>query len=319
MPPVLPKANFGTLTEVLKHADVNWRPLPPVHEGNIYQYTGIAGAHGIIKTNTIWASHSLCLNDPSERHYGWEVIREARNSGARIEGSDFALSQIDQILDNQQGWYPESYIASASLESDSLTQFRLYGSVELSLPGGEWETMSRNRIRDDHALVIGGYPQMPVGAGYWRKVWYGRKEANPPILDMFNTVSAYIDSFKGPTNKGYNPLAAFMALEYLSLHIKNPDYQVENEVRLVATETQAPATVEVREVNGKLIPYIEVRPKAQIPDEAEDIVKSIILGPGAGGLRNRKALEAHMARNTRTQGRIYYPVPINDSQKEFNG
>ena len=138
-------------------------------------------------------------------------------------------------------------------------------------------------------------------------------------MGMFYTIAAYIDSFEAPAYKGYNYLTAFMALEYLALHIKNPDYQVENEVRLVFTETEAPSTVEVREVNGKLIPYVEARPVPKLPDETEDIVKSILLGPGAGGLRNRKALEAHMARNTRQKGRIYYPIPINDSQKEFSG
>jgi len=317
--PSLPKANFGTLDEVLKHSKDEWQPLPPIHHGKVYQYTGIAGAHGIIKSNMIWASHSLCLNDPSERRYGWDAIREYRKQGTPVPGSDYAQSEIDRILANEEGWYPESYVASASLDSDSLTQFRLYGSVELSLPGGEWETVARNRERDDRAPVIGGYPQVPVGRGQWREVWYGYDEAVPHILGMFYTIAAYIDSFEAPAYKGYNYLTAFMALEYLALHIKNPDYEVEKEVRLVFTENTSPATVEVREINGKLIPYVEARPVPKLPDETEDIVQGIRLGPGAGGLRNQKAFEAHLARNTRQKGRTYYPPSINQSQKEFSG
>jgi len=318
--PKLPKANFGTLDEVLEHKAEGSNPLPQVHSGGVYQYTTIAGAHGIIKSNTLWASHSLCLNDPTEREYGWNLIRETFKKNEPAGQSGYAYSQIEHILKNPEGWYPESYVASASLDSDSLTQFRLYGPVELALHGGQWETVSRDRVRDDQAPVIGGYPQLPVGKGEWRKVCYDTDEAIDLCQEMLATVAAYIDSHTAPRYKGYNPLAAFMALEYLALHIKNPDFRVENEVRLVITENATPDTVEVREINGKLIPYVEARPVPKFQEVPEDIVQKILLGPGSGEFaRNKNALIAHMARNTRSLADTYNPVSINQSLKQLRG
>ena len=221
-------------------------PLPPVHEGAVYHYTNLAGVHGLIESNVAWASSVLDLNDPRERLYGWNVIRE-RFASHRPNGSPHSLGEIEDFLqevDVPADWYPRGFILSASAAADSLTQYRLYGQCQVEFAGGIWGASPRDGNRPLRDLMA-----------VWRPVLYGADAAASHVDRMLAAAVSAMDSVD-PEDYTDEALRAMYALEFLALYIKNPAYEDEREVRL-AFSTQY--NQKVRVGGNRLITYLVAR------------------------------------------------------------
>ena len=267
-------------------------PLPPVHSGAIYHYTNLAGVHGLIASNVAWASHVLDMNDPSERLYGWGVIRK-RFKSHPPSGSDGALRQLRDILrdaDEPGAWYPRPFVLSGSAAPDSLTQYRLYGQCQVEIVGGRWT-----------AAPAGERHPGPDLLSEWRPVLYGARAARPYVDRMLRAAVAVMDAVP-PEDFTDEALTSMLALEVLALHIKNKAYEDEREVRLVFSAQRYHSVGKVRVSGERLVTYVEARP-AELPEP--DIVCAVRLGPLATGPRNVEALRVHHRNHTRSTSSRY--------------
>jgi hypothetical protein len=263
-------------------------PLPPVHTAPVYHYTSLAGVHGLIESNVGWASHVLDLNDPTERLYGWDVIRKryresppAGSSGAHTE-----LANIFDQADDPGTWYPRPFVLSASAAPDSLTQYRLYGQCQVEIVGGTWTATShRDRFVGDDLLA------------QWRPVLYGSQAAQPFVDRMLQATIAIMDSVP-PEDYEDQGLTSMLALEILALHIKDEAYADEREVRLVFSAQAHHSIAKVRVSKDRLVTFVEAQP---LSDDAIDVVRSVRLGPLAGGRRSREAIKLHYGNHSRRQ------------------
>ncbi len=270
-------------------------PLPPVYEGTVYHYTSLAGVHGLIGSKVAWASSVQDLNDPSERLYGWDVIR-GRFASHRPPGSSHAIGELKTILeqaDEPGDWYPQAFVLSASMVADSLTQYRLYGQCQVAFAGGTWDASPPN-----------GHRQLRDLMAVWRPVLYGPAAAMDYVDRMLAAAASIMDSV-APEDYTDETLVAMFALEVLALHIKNPAYEDEREVRLVFSTDD---NLKVRVGDNRLITYLEARPVHDdgLNHHAEpELVEAVRLGPLAGGKRSAAAIRIHHQNSTGDPRRFF--------------
>lgn len=278
---------------VYEYLPRDWRlgdPLPSVHTGPVFHYTNLAGNLGLIETGVAWASHVRDLNDPSERLYGWDTIRQ-RFKARPPATSDYALAQIQEILDyvDQPGdWYPQAFVFSGSTVGDSLTQYRLYGQYQVELAGGVWRASSDvNRLYLDEDTAE------------WRPVLYGPDKAEPYIDLMLAAAADIIDNIPPESGPEDESMLAMLALEVLALHIKHPAYADEHEVRLVFSAPRGSyANARVRIARDCPVKYLEVRAAG---NAEQGFIKGVVLGPLAGGENTAESIRLHH--------RNHFPVP----------
>lgn len=259
-------------------------PLPAVHRGPVYHYTNLAGAYGMIEAKCAWASHLANLNDPSERTFGWRAIGErvAERSADFTERAARTLALVCELALDPGDRFAQSFVLSGSRESDNLTQFRLYGQCQVQLAGGLWTAArpseEQNRL---HLHAV------------WRSVLYGRQAALPFIDRMLTAIAEVLRSPRHESLSETEEVYAVMELiEVLALHIKDGAYQDEREVRLVFSLRQKEYMGRslVRVSGDRLVTYLQARP---LPAIDPSMIKSVLLGPLAGGERSAEALRVH--------------------------
>jgi len=114
--------------------------IPPYIQPELFHYTNVEGLHGIIKSNRIWASSALYMNDSSEVEYGWrlvfDVIGEWLNKNAHRESppplSLLVLRYLGYYFFNSPYPRPFStgiYVACFCKDGDLLSQWRAYGQA----------------------------------------------------------------------------------------------------------------------------------------------------------------------------------------------
>jgi DUF2971 family protein len=104
-----------------------WLPQetpPPI----LYHYTGVIGLHGIVTSNSFWATHAAFMNDGQELSYGLKLAESILAQREQsVAGS--AKNDIEWIRDVCR-LLPESgfYLFSLSEAGDLLSQWRAYGA-----------------------------------------------------------------------------------------------------------------------------------------------------------------------------------------------
>lgn len=240
----------------------------------LYHYTTGAGLLGMMKDYsnknpylTMWATHYMFLNDPTEYIYGeticLDIIDEIENE-LGVNENDRIKKII--ILDEYQKAikevrrtdnYISPFLISLSRANDSLHMWDMYASKGNGIAinfSEERLTKSYIHLKEcnyhakeniDTKLLIKGYykelsTQAESGADFMEKT----KRAHY----IFSLISLF-----------------------LGIRIKHEAYEMEQEVRITPTEKE---TILFRERNGLIIPYIE----AKIPFNC---VENIVVGPTA--------------------------------------
>jgi len=104
--------------------------LSPIPDKPLYHYTNQKGLLGVIKSRTIWMTHTQYLNDRREFLHAVDLVRTEikRLQKAELDSSkDQILLRMEQVLDLS----PEGInvcVCSFSEEPDSLSQWRAYGA-----------------------------------------------------------------------------------------------------------------------------------------------------------------------------------------------
>lgn len=263
----------------------------------LYHYTSIEGFMGIFskctKENpkiTMWATHSMYLNDPTEYKFGKSIcqklllevedeleIPETERLSNRIyspeeiqeqETMDYIYSTIPSMID-----WGQPYLFSLSKNSDSLPMWTTYAKngQGLALGFNEFDLQEHMDLKIGECCYA-SYDDQEYMKRYnrikdmWRSLYNGRENIErSKIADLiFNT---YRSLFKE---------------EFL--YIKHNGYNYEREVRCIVVKDKSNNDVILyRNSNNQIIPYIERH-------IGVNCLKRIVIGPCADKEKVRASL-----------------------------
>lgn len=230
----------------------------------LHHYTDAIGLHGIISSNSLWATAAQFSNDLSETQYAVsvarEVVTEVWPGKKNLTGWDQLLYEhVVQVFGDPPRDFSQSFLVSFCEDGDLLSQWRAYGrkagfSIAFS------------------SLMGGDKVLLRAGEGFRtlvRKVIYDpgfQRERLRLLLEKFVEL---VRGFQHPPNAAEgNTLHAELSLILIfeltdwACTVKHNAFSEEREWRLVTFPTfgESPDVL-VRPTPDLLLPYIELRPQ----------------------------------------------------------
>jgi hypothetical protein len=239
----------------------------------IYHYTTPSGLLGIIESNEFWMSDYSFLNDAEELTYGLAITKN--RFGKATESLPSAADLLKKMGSASDLSDLRVCVGSFSLRSDSLSQWRAYGSIAI------------------------GFEVGPLMFGYNNSVRMNRVIYDPDkqkrFLDLmaYLWASAYMEDQKreGPNEirKMYFDRGGSETLLEVTAFLKHPTFADEHEVRIVHIEDRRvyeSLKIErpphrFRVSGGIILPYVTTRDVATLPDEYPNKlpIVEVIIGP----------------------------------------
>lgn len=222
----------------------------------VYHYTSPSGLKNILETKKLWASDFAFLNDKSETLYLYEILQSVINDHKlKKQLDDDFIQELEKIetayIENPINSYYR-YICSLSLNPDSLSLWNYY--TKTASKTGYNICFSWAFLKDN----INNLSQFEIEYG---KVVYDKNEQST-ILER--TLVGYNDAYisaQSDTERAAILSELDQALSILSVYLKHPAFENEEEVRICLTQKISPTTsrqAKYRESNGIFIPYINI-------------------------------------------------------------
>jgi len=288
----------------------NWKPLAPVLKDAVaaftqwsdsylraaetrnqvtaplYHYTDAAGLEGIVKNQQLWFTSYTHLNDPSEITYGMRIAKELLSEIGQASDPRIGMfcNMVNDLFthENMRGAFG-FFIASFSMESDDLGQWRAYGDNGRGFALG----------LAPYLFAVEDKPyRSPHENIFVAPVVYGRQAARehhtPAIEQAVRVVGDIIEhapDLMADSNVGmpfFDEMGKMLIASQLifnSLTIKHEAYQHEREVRLIiiGEHKKLMPYVSTRSRSGDIVPFI----KSDMPIQAERSIAEIVVGPAA--------------------------------------
>lgn len=257
----------------------NWEPKDqPIEElvdavapespgdAQVWHYTGVAGALGILQSNSLRATRVTMLNDSAEIVHGLAVIeREWSEQGHHYEPN--VRKQIDVIIQTMlpsTAGVSESFVVCASLDGASLSQYRLYGEYALGIDP---------TIRLSHdGRVADRYQGDNLDALGWRRVAYTAADKRKLTKRLFDTYASMIEEWP-PDEVHVNQASKVPILWAIALaFMKEEAFRDENEVRAYGST----GTRTFRATSNGITSSIDL-----LPVGGQRLVKAARVGPGS--------------------------------------
>lgn len=267
----------------------------------LYHYTSLEGLLGIIKSQSIWASHSEYLNDSSEYKHSLDFAKEYAGI---IHMEDDYLSGFAWVLNKALRNMQDShiYISSFSEVPDLLSQWRGY------CPKGEGVCIGFNKelleqYCLDNKFII-------------EKCIYNHNKQQDKILELINQALSEFPKLN-LTRKQYNKSSTTEqcdfeidsqlcftegdgkevanealtklcnSLQELAPYMKNQAFQEEAEWRIIAKDTDIDIDINFRTAVSHFIPYIVL----PVIKAYKEIISEIIIGPSANKARSISSIQ----------------------------
>ena len=262
--------------------------------GMIYHYTNASALLGMFKNCskenpyiTMWATHSLYLNDPTEYEYGKEVclrllksveeeynIPQEERLSERLLDKDSGIKPFLHLMDVGNSMDANSigngfpYIISLSKNVDTLPMWNTYAQRGNGVAIG----FDEDKLKEQNKK----WSNKPC---YYEFEDKENSSVKTLILSIYNKIHQ--------TNYQLKNMDSFRIMDFIqhiyseaAAYIKYKAYKEEREVRC---KINIASNILFRESNGLIIPYVEVH----IPFNC---VKKIIIGPTNDSERMRKSL-----------------------------
>lgn len=237
----------------------------------VYHYTSQQALLGILKDKAIWATDMFYLDDASEFKHALEIARTQLDDLTKTAQGE-ALHLLECIADYLKSASDHHvYVSSFSQHSDSVSQWKLYGS------GG-------------HGFAIGFYlselKDYQIEGDYSiRQCYYDEARQTEEIAGNFQR---YLSTVQREPNNLSQPSELQQSTEYyardfvytlmlLAPALKKHDFEPEGEWRLVRySRHPCPSDIWFRPSDFSLIPY----QKINLPRKSESIsLAKIVIGP----------------------------------------
>ena len=232
-------------TQVRTLRDRHWpRPEGAENVREIFHYCDASGLHGIISTQSLWASDIFSLNDASEVEYARQITSEALRSYPY-------LRPIAEQLFDQEGSFMDyyrdfnTYVGCFSAGNDLLSQWRAYGAAGHGFAVGfNYELLKQQ--------ADGPPPRFSVFP-----VVYSRDQ-QLSALHGFMSETAHIIGLSYPLpSKQFAEIG--LAILFLMPPLKNPVFSDEREWRMVLVDPEEPEfELCFRPIRGAIKPYVKV-------------------------------------------------------------
>ncbi|AFE61305.1 hypothetical protein Q7S_25776 (plasmid) [Rahnella aquatilis HX2] len=282
---------------------------------NIYHYTDLNAVHSILDTHKIRMTDIRFLNDKTEYRQGLELLEEASHE---IFHKKTMYSK--EFVETVEKWFPRVfkelldmeyanemfYVASFSLSSDTLSQWRSYGMFAVILDHDQiWKDIDKIDLR----IKYKGRTKI-----YFLECYYvnekhkalGKAKAllHSKVLGLLNDFWLYDDPNKHNLDL-YTDLKERVSM--VATIFKHSCFAEEKEVRLVISDKTVSKKILFRVKNNLLIPYYEY---ALSPE----IFTGVRIGPLENQELTTQSLRIYAAHRQEKLGRKQYPLVIEKSE-----
>ena len=213
---------------------------------SLYHYTTLEGFMGIVESRSLWLTDFGYLNDLNEIEHGKKLILKALNIKFEKNPSEKIKKLILKLKNKLKENTGRICIASLSSESDSLSQWRAYGTIAIG-------------IKKNSLITIAPETTM-------QSVIYNEQKQEK-IIELY--LDHYLASYeKDITNNSLNRIPDIYERTINFLRIiaffKDPSFSSENEFRLAFIDDQkSRESLEIpspskkfRISNNRIIPYV---------------------------------------------------------------
>jgi hypothetical protein len=289
------------------------KPQPPNGEafecGVLYHYTTAGGLLGILKkdANALWASQIGFSNDSSEGSYATELGIEVVNSYPEPP-----LAQSEQwrsILARYRAWMSSSakerefaFSVSFCEEDDVLSQWRAYGGIaSFSIGFSDLADDIYGSGGDGIRLESSLEPLLELV-----KIEYDRGKQMRSLIQIIDGARA--KSTGGELSQRYVSLAEGLLHSDTTVwahSIKHAAFREEKEWRIIVRSHSGDSKalekeqIEVRELRGRLLPYIRI-----VPQGDKFTISSITVGPCKTQSLEVRAVKLLLDKSGLTQVRV---------------
>lgn len=254
-------------------------PKPP---SKLFHYTDVNGLLGIFDKNQLWATHTLYLNDATERSYTYKLVEEIYCSLiGQTKTNDKYRDFLHRISYNtmRPKPNPDVYVVCFCEDDDLLSQWRGYGNNGAGYAIG---IDAKRLVHLEDTFVI-------------RKVVYSLKDQKKILNEILQVVR---DSLKKLTdfldNDDAEPLIENHAkifeneVEKYASFFKHKAFKAEKEWRLIYSPKEDAHSNQIKFRSGRfgITPYKEI----DMPDNEKLPIVSVRVGPTAQPELGIKAL-----------------------------
>lgn len=237
--------------------------VPPelVHRDPVWHYTDAAGIAGILSGGDdgfgqLWATAATILNDPEELEFGAKQVLKWFKYFANVSKANLTLrSAINRVLHGLEPWvlaHP-AYVVCASTLDDSLSQWRGYagrGGYAVKIdPVHEYSIVGRPH--PEHSFSL---------APTWVKVAYTPTQQRDLISGVFDYLldeNKLVGRVAATEDDESTELLVRGLVSGLAAAIKNPKFESEQEVRMIAFPHER-IRPSLRGSDRGLIPYLKI-------------------------------------------------------------
>ena len=249
--------------------------LPPAHSNDmIWHYTSLAGALGILSTNTLHLGSARMLNDTGELDYGLTFIQRRLEALITADRRFAAFAkQLRWIVEGAAADDEEIFVGCASTQADSLSQFRGYGVYAICANAG-MALRTANSVDEDYSMVTA----IDEFVSEWRPVIYETKRAHQHVDRVLDAL--LVQCREWPTDDDdaemIESLLASARVTACAAFLKHPAFSDEHEVRIIASADLRSTSVGVKAGRLGMTPYVAVRAKTQ----GQTFIHDVRVGPG---------------------------------------
>ena len=245
---------------------------------SLFHYTDAGGFLGILSTKSIWATDSSCLNDRQELLYAKELITDQFdilcnhpdwNPEFRLTHDETKL--IDSISSSFRSaqYVSDVFVVSFSTKFDSLSQWREYGSYNIGVSGAALRSCAQQL--HPQALLARCIYRQPT---QWQIV--------------HRVVQLVIEKYRAHKNFDILREDMISGLYRYGPLLKHDSFHEETEWRIVIPNLPQCATLEFRQSNRLVVPYVSIDiEKALKARHDAPALPLISLGPGIDRVKDR--------------------------------
>ena len=253
----------------------DWLPYQHQPPRRLYHYTDFGGLDGILKSQSLWATHLAYLSDATELVHGRSLVRdELERFAAELKGEPGVsfLSRCKQALAIDSSFY-HYFAVCFCTEGDLLSQWKGYSDRGGGFAIGVHGTQLSVATVDDPSLML-------------RRVLYDESAQRGHIRTTLKlTVDCLPALLVGQTEEKVFPIVLHFLDDHLAefyYSFKSSAFSEENEWRLIQALplTEVESHLQFREAFGLPVPYVPLTPWAPAGVNYGKLpVESVTYGP----------------------------------------
>ncbi|WP_176758483.1 DUF2971 domain-containing protein [Limimonas halophila] len=246
-----------SLLDILNYSEREFRP-------KLFHYTDANGLKGILKSQSLWLTDNLFLNDSNEIFHGLdiakEILSEKENDNTLDKSArEFAAFLRDNLSRHIRVFTPMT--VSFCEDPDLLSQWHGYGKGKIGYSIG-FDT--NFLINEDNVMIF--------------KVLYNAEQQKSILEKVIHRAMQEFQrskiSLEDINENLFIYRKLFMAFYCLALAFKDPNFEIEQEWRAAKLTIPGYDNIQTRISNDILIPFYE-----HYMSDVEKAIQHIIVGP----------------------------------------